>query len=65
MNWPRFAPVRYLSYTIDTVLLTAALMLWTILPSGLFANGWLLALLPWVLQIGSIYLSPRADGRPG
>lgn len=35
------APARYLSYAIDTALLTAALMLWTILPGGLFANGWL------------------------
>jgi uncharacterized membrane protein SirB2 len=35
------APVRYLSYTIDTTLLTAALMLLTILPHGFFANGWL------------------------
>lgn len=34
-------PVRYLSYSIDTVLLTAALMLVTILPSAMFANGWL------------------------
>ncbi|AKC86359.1 SirB2 family protein [Pseudoxanthomonas suwonensis] len=41
MRWPRAAPVRYLSYTVDTVLLTAAFMLLTILPSGLFANGWL------------------------
>ncbi len=35
------APVRYLSYTIDCVLLTAALMLFTILPKEMFANGWL------------------------
>ena len=41
MRWPRQAPVRYLGYTIDTVLLTAALMLLTILPRELFANGWL------------------------
>ena len=41
MRWPRFAAVRYLSYTIDTVLLTAAMMLLTILPPGMFANGWL------------------------
>jgi len=34
--------VRYLSYGIDTVLLTAALMLATMLPSAMFANGWLL-----------------------
>lgn len=35
------APVRYLSYSIDTVLLTAALMLATLLPAAMFANGWL------------------------
>lgn len=34
-------PVRYLSYGVDTILLTAALMLLTILPGALFANGWL------------------------
>ena len=37
------APVRYLSYSIDTTLLTAALMLVTILPAAMFANGWLTA----------------------
>jgi uncharacterized membrane protein SirB2 len=41
--WGMAAPVRYLSYTIDTVLLTAALMLLTILPAAVFANGWLWA----------------------
>jgi uncharacterized protein involved in response to NO len=29
------------------------------------AFGWLLAFTPWVLRIGRIYLSPRADGKPG
>lgn len=29
------------------------------------AFGWLVALLPWVGRIGWIYLTPRADGRPG
>lgn len=29
------------------------------------AVAWLVALAPWVSRIGSIYLSPRADGRPG
>ena len=43
MRWPQAAAVRYLSYSIDTVLLTAALMLVTILPGALFANGWLTA----------------------
>jgi uncharacterized protein involved in response to NO len=26
---------------------------------------WLLAFLPWALRSGAIYLSPRADGKPG
>lgn len=29
------------------------------------AIGWLVAFSPWVLRIGRIYLSPRADGKPG
>jgi uncharacterized membrane protein SirB2 len=33
--------VKWFSYTVDTALLTAALMLLTILPGGVFANGWL------------------------
>lgn len=35
------APVRYLSYSVDTILLTAALMLLTLLPGAMFANHWL------------------------
>lgn len=31
----------------------------------LAALGWLLAFAPWVTRIGRIYLSPRADGKPG
>lgn len=42
-RWPMEAGVRYLSYSVDTVLLTAALMLLTILPRAVFANGWLTA----------------------
>lgn len=40
-RWANAAPLRYLSYAIDTALLTAALMLLTILPGSLYANGWL------------------------
>lgn len=39
----QWTPLRLLSYSIDTTLLTAALMLLTILPAALFANGWLTA----------------------
>lgn len=42
-QWPMCAPLRYLTYTIDTVLLTAALMLATILHQYPFVHGWLTA----------------------
>ena len=65
--WAMAAPLRYLSYTIDTVLLTAALMLLTILPGTMFANGWLatkLVLLVAYVVFGSFALrhgrTPRA-----
>jgi uncharacterized membrane protein SirB2 len=40
-RWPMAAPLRYLSYTIDTALLTAALMLLTALKLNPFAVPWL------------------------
>lgn len=48
-SWPRHAVLRYGSYTIDTVLLTAALMLLTILPGAMFANHWLTVKLCFVV----------------
>lgn len=59
------APLRYLSYSIDTVLLTAAFMLLTILPGGMFANGWLalkVALVVVYVVLGSFALK-RAKTR--
>ena len=41
-RWPQALLVKWLSYAIDTCLLTAAMMLLTILPWAMFANGWLL-----------------------
>jgi uncharacterized membrane protein SirB2 len=40
-RWAMALPLRYLSYTIDTVLLTAALMLVTIVQQYPFVHGWL------------------------
>lgn len=40
-RWARAAPVRYLAYSIDIVLLTAALMLMTILRQYPFDQAWL------------------------
>jgi uncharacterized membrane protein SirB2 len=53
------APTRYLSYGVDTALLTAALMLLTILPGAVFANGWLavkLVLLVVYVVLGTLAL---------
>ncbi|MEO8018838.1 MAG: SirB2 family protein [Pseudomonadota bacterium] len=41
LKWMMAAPLRYLSYSIDTVLLTAALMLATILHQVPFVDSWL------------------------
>ena len=53
MRWAMAAPVRYLSYSIDIVLLMAALMLLAVLPAVVFANGWLwLKLVLLVVYVG-------------
>ena len=49
------APLRYLSYSIDSILLLAALLLVAILPAAAFGNGWLwmkLLLLPVYVALG-------------
>ena len=59
-RWAMAAPVRYFSYTVDTVLLTAALMLLTLLPRAMFANGWLtvkLALVVLYIVLGVFALN--------
>lgn len=48
-RWAMAPLPRYFSYAIDTVLLTTALMLLTILPGAMFANGWLAVKLSLVL----------------
>ncbi len=40
-KWPMIAPVRYLTYTVDTILLTAALVLTVIIGQYPFADAWL------------------------
>lgn len=53
------APLRFLSYGIDTILLSAALMLLTILPHAIYANGWLtvkLGLVVVYIVLGSVAL---------
>jgi uncharacterized membrane protein SirB2 len=65
-HWPMTAPLRYLSYSIDTVLLTAALMLVTMLPPTVFSNHWLtakLALLVLYVSLGSYALKRGSTSR--
>jgi uncharacterized membrane protein SirB2 len=65
-RWPHAAPVRFTAITIDTALLTAALMLFTLLPGAMFANGWLLAkivLLVAYVVLGTIALRRARTAR--
>ncbi len=58
-RWPMTAPARWLSYSVDTVLLAAAILLLVILPATLYANGWLLAkliLLVFYIGLGTLAL---------
>ncbi len=64
-RWAMAAPIRYLSYTIDTALLTAALMLLTVLHLNPFTTPWLatkLVLLLAYVVFGVLALR-RARGR--
>ena len=65
-RWPQALPVKWLSYTIDTSLLTAALMLLTILPWAMFANGWLLVkivLIVVYVVLGVMAMRPQRNRR--
>lgn len=66
-RWPMHWSAKTLSYTIDTTLLTAALMLLTVLPGAMFSNGWLIAkiaLLVLYIVLGTFALK-RAKSRLG
>ena len=58
-RWANHAVLRWLSYAIDTVLLTAALMLVTVLRQYPFVHGWLtvkVLLLVVYIVLGSLAL---------
>lgn len=66
MRWPLAAPLRYLGHSIDTVLLTVALMLVAMLPAAVFANHWLtvkLGLLAIYVVLGSFALKHGLSAR--
>ncbi len=62
-TWPVTGPPRYLSWVIDTTLLTAALMLVTIVRQYPFLHAWLtVKVLLLVVYIVLGYLALRASG---
>jgi len=65
-RWPRALPLKWLSYAVDTALLTAAMMLLTILPWAMFANGWLLvkvSLIVVYIALGALAMRPQPRTR--
>jgi uncharacterized membrane protein SirB2 len=65
-RWAMAASVRYLSYSIDTVLLTAALMLATMLRQYPFVHSWLtvkILLLVVYIVLGSYALRRARTAR--
>ena len=64
-------PTRVATYAFVLIQVVALVRVAAeILPDGalwqaLAALGWLLALGPWALWLASVYLRPRADGKPG
>lgn len=65
-GWVKALPVRILSWTIDTVLLTAALMLLTIVQQYPFVHAWLtvkVVLLVVYIGLGTVALRPQRPRR--
>ena len=66
MQMPAVAWFAFIALQLVTVVRVAAdLMPDTMAWQAAAAIGWLVAFAPWVLRIGRITLSPRADGKPG
>ncbi|MEO5628579.1 MAG: NnrS family protein [Thermomonas sp.] len=66
MQMPTVAWFAFIGLQVVTVMrVVADLMPDTMAWQAAAAIGWLVAFTPWVLRIGRITLSPRADGKPG
>jgi uncharacterized protein involved in response to NO len=59
--WFAFVGIQLLAFVRIAAELRSAPLGW----QAAAALGWLLVLAPWVIRLGRIYLSPRADGKPG
>ena len=70
LRWAMAAPLRYLAYAIDTVLLTAALMLMTMVQQYPFVHAWLtvkvlLLVVYIVLGVFAFWKGPSRAARLG
>jgi len=61
LAWLAFGGIQVVAVMRIAAELMPDVLLW----QALSAIGWLVVLAPWVARIGRIYLSPRADGKPG
>ncbi|MFS8138562.1 MAG: NnrS family protein [Thermomonas sp.] len=66
MMMPTVAWFAFLALQVVTVMRVVAELMPDVMAwQAAAAIGWLVAFAPWVLRIGRIYLTPRADGKPG
>jgi uncharacterized protein involved in response to NO len=66
MMMPTVAWFAFIALQVVTVMRVVAELMPDVMAwQAAAAIGWLLAFAPWVLRIGRIYLTPRADGKPG
>ena len=59
--WFAFAAIQLVALLRIVAEIAPDAMAW----QAVAACGWLIAFAPWVARIGRIYLTPRADGKPG
>ena len=59
--WFAFAAIQLVALVRVLAEFASDAMAWM----AIAAIGWLVAFAPWVARLGRIYLSPRADGKPG
>ncbi|MEX2630596.1 MAG: SirB2 family protein [Tistlia sp.] len=62
--WPRAAPLRYLSYSVDTLLLAAAILLTTLVEQYPFLHAWLTVKVLLLVAYIALGILAFRQGRP-
>ena len=63
-TWPKISPVRYLSYTVDTLLLVAALLLTVVIQQYPFVQSWLTVKVVLLVAYITLGIMAFREGRP-